>query len=161
MKYVEFYNKSFKKWLKDNNIKIYWIYNERKFVVAERFMRTLKQIYNHMTGVLKNVYFDVLNDTVDRYNIITVLKWSLLMLNLILACEYNVVSNAKDPKSKIGNHVRISRYINILAKGYAPYWSEEVFVISKIRDTVDVINDLNGEEIVGTFYERKLQKNNQ
>ena len=106
--------------------------------------------------MLKNVYFDVLNDSVDRYNIMTVLKWSLLMLNLILAPEYNVVSYVKDPKSKIGNHVRISRYINILAKGYASYWSEEVFVISKIWDTVDVINDINGEEIVETFYERKL-----
>ena len=68
--------------------------------------------------------------------------------------EYNVDSNAKDPKFKIGNHVRISKYKNIFAKGYAPTWSEEVFLISKIKNTVPwtyILNDLNGEKIVGTF----------
>ena len=69
--------------------------------------------------------------------------------------EYNVDSDAKDPKFKIGYHVR-----NIFAKEYAPNWSEEVFVISKIKNTVPwtyVINDLNGEEIFGTFYGKELQ----
>ena len=77
--------------------------------------------------------------------------------------EYNVDSNEKDPKFKIGDHVRISKYKNILAKGYNPNWSEEVFVISKIKNTVPctyVISDLKGEEIVGTFYEKELQKTN-
>ena len=77
--------------------------------------------------------------------------------------EYNVDSNEKDPKFKIGDHVRISKYKNILAKGYTPNWSEEVFVISKIKNTVPctyVISDLKGEEIVGTFYEKELQKTN-
>ena len=72
--------------------------------------------------------------------------------------------NDKDPKFKVGDHVRISKYKNIFAKGYTPNWSEEVFVISKIKNTVPwtyAINDLNGEEIIGTFYERKLQKTNQ
>ena len=77
--------------------------------------------------------------------------------------EYNVDSNEKDPKFKTGDHVRISKYKNILAKGYTPNWSEEVFVISKIKNTVPctyVISDLKGEEIVGTFYEKELQKTN-
>ena len=72
--------------------------------------------------------------------------------------------NDKDPKFKVGDHVRISKYKNIFAKGYTPNWSEEVFVISKIKNTVPwtyVINDLNGEEIIGTFYEKELQKTNQ
>ena len=72
--------------------------------------------------------------------------------------------NDKDPKFKVGNHVRISKYKNIFAKGYTPNWSEEVFIISKIKNTVPwtyVINDLNGEEIIGTFYEKELQKTNQ
>ena len=72
--------------------------------------------------------------------------------------------NDKDPKFKFGDHVRISKYKNIFAKGYTPNWSEEVFVISKIKNTVPwtyVINDLNGEEIIGTFYEKELQKTNQ
>ena len=70
----------------------------------------------------------------------------------------------KDPKFKVGDHVRISKYTNIFAKGYTPNWSEEVFVIKKVKNTVPwtyVINDLNGEEIIGTFYEKELQKTNQ
>ena len=78
--------------------------------------------------------------------------------------EYNEESNKKDPKFKAGDHVRISKYKNIFAKGYAPNSSEEVFVINKINDTVPwtyVINDLNGEEIIGSFQEKELQKTNQ
>ena len=77
--------------------------------------------------------------------------------------EYNVDSNEKDPKFQVGYHVRISKYRNIFAKGYAPNWSEEVFVISKSKNTVlwiYVINDLNGEQISETFYEKELQKTN-
>ena len=78
--------------------------------------------------------------------------------------EYNVDSDEKDPKFKVGDHVRISKYKNIFAKRYTPNWSEEVFVISKIKKTVPqtyVINDFNGEEIIGTFYEKELQRTNQ
>ena len=67
--------------------------------------------------------------------------------------------NDKDPKFKVGDHVRISKYKNIFAKGYTPNWSEEVFV-SKIKSPVPgtyVINDLNSEEIIGSFYEKELQ----
>ena len=72
--------------------------------------------------------------------------------------------NNKDLKFRVGDHVRISKYKNIFAKGYTPNWSEEVFISSKIKNTVPwtyVINDLNGEEIIGTFYENELQKTNQ
>ena len=72
--------------------------------------------------------------------------------------------NVKDPKFNVGDHVRISKYKNTFARGYTPNWSEEGFVISKIKNTVPwtyVINDLNREEIIGTFYEKELQKNNQ
>ena len=59
----------------------------------------------------------------------------------------------KHPKFKVGDHVRISKYKNIFAKGYTSNWSEEVFVVSKIKNTVAyVISDLNGEEITGSFY---------
>ena len=64
--------------------------------------------------------------------------------------EYSEDSNKKDPKFIVGDHVRISKYKNIFAKGYTPNWSEEVFVVSKITITVPwtyVISDLNGEEI--------------
>ena len=78
--------------------------------------------------------------------------------------EYNENSNKKNPKLKIGDRVRISKYKNIFAKGYAPNWSEEVFLISKIKNTVPwtyVVSDLNGEEITGSFYEKELQKTSQ
>ena len=71
--------------------------------------------------------------------------------------------NDKDPKFKVRDHVRISKYRNIFAKGYTPNWSEEVFAVSKIKNRVlwtYVINDLNGEEVIGTFYEKELQKTN-
>ena len=72
--------------------------------------------------------------------------------------------NDKDPKFKVGDHVRISKYKNIFAKGYTPNWSEEGFVIEKIKNTVPwtyVINDLNGDKIIGTFYEKVQQRTNQ
>ena len=68
----------------------------------------------------------------------------------------------KNPKFKVGDHVRISKYKNIFAKGYTQNWSEEVFIVSKTKDTVPwtyVISDLNGEKITGSFYEKELQKN--
>ena len=73
-------------------------------------------------------------------------------------------SNDKDPKFKVVDHVRISKCKNIFAKGYTPNWSEEIFVIKKVKNTVPwtyVINDLNDDEIIGTFYEKELQKTNQ
>ena len=72
--------------------------------------------------------------------------------------------NDKDPKFKISYIVRISKYANIFPKGYVPNWSEEVFVIKKVKNNVpwtNVISDLKGEEIAGAFYEKELQKTNQ
>ena len=71
--------------------------------------------------------------------------------------EYIEEINKKDPKFKIGDHVRISKYKNIFSKGYLPNWSEEVFVINKVKNTFPwtyLINDLNGKEIKGGFYEK-------
>ena len=78
--------------------------------------------------------------------------------------EYVEESNIKDPKFKIGDHVRISKYKNIFANGYTPNWSEEIFIVNKVKNTMPwtyEINDLNGEEIIGSFYEKELQKTNQ
>ena len=163
----EFYNKSFKKLLEDNDIKMHSTYNEGKSVVPERFIRTLKnKIFKHMTAVSKNVYFDVLNDIVDKYNNTyhRTIKMKPIDAKSDSYAEYNVDSHEKGPKFQVDGHLRISKYKNIFAKGYAPNWSEEVFVISKVKNTVPwtyVISDLNGEETVGTFYEKELQKTNQ
>ena len=78
--------------------------------------------------------------------------------------EYNEQSNEKDPKFKVGHHVRISKFKNIFAKGYTPNWSDEIFIVKKIKNAVSwtyIISDLNGEEIVGSFYEKELQRTNQ
>ena len=78
--------------------------------------------------------------------------------------EYVEESNEKDPKFKVGDRVRISKYKNVFAKEYAPNWSQEVFILDKVKNTVPwtyEINDLNREKIMGSFYEKKLQKTNQ
>ena len=159
----EFYNAYFKKWLRDNNIVMYSTHNEGKSVVAERFIRTLKsKIYKYMTSISKNVYIDKLDDIVDGYNNTyhTTIKMKPIDVkdNTYINAEKEI--NNKDPKFKVGDHV----YKNIFAKGCMPNWSEEVFVIKKVKNTVPwtyVINDLNGEEVAGTFYEKELQKTNQ
>ena len=163
----EFYNASFKKWLRDNDIVMYSTHNEGKSVVAERFIRTLKsKIYIHMTSISKNVYIDKLDDIVDDYNNTyhTAIKMKPINVKDNTYINTDKEINNKDPIFKVGDHVRISKDKNIFAKDYTPNWSEEVFVITKVKNTVlctYVINDLNGEEITGTFYEKELQKTNQ
>ena len=163
----EFYNVYFKKWLRDNDIVMYSTNNEGKSVVAERFIRTLKgKIYKYMTSISKNLYIDKLVDIVDKYNNTyhTTIKMKPIDVKDNTYINASKEINNKDPKFKVGDHVRISKYKNIFAKGYMPNWSEEVFVIKKVKNTIPwtyVINDLNGEEITGTFYEKELQKTNQ
>ena len=163
----EFYYNSFKKWLKDNDTEMYSIHNEGKSAAAERFIRTLKnKIYKYMTSVSKNVYIDKLDDTVDEYNNTYHGKIKIKPVDVKDDTYINFEKevNDKNLKFKVGDHVRISKYEDIFAKGYTPNWSEEVFVISKIKNTIPwtyVINDLNGEEIIGTFYQKELQKTNQ
>ena len=108
----------------------------------------------------------MLDDIVHKYN--NTVDRTIKMKPIHVKDNTYIVSkkevNDKNPKFKVGDHVRISKYKNIFAKGYAPNWSEEVFIIIKIKNTVRwtyVINDLNGKEITGTFYEKELQKTNQ
>ena len=163
----EFYNSSFKKWLQDNDIAMYSTHNDGKSVVAERFIKTLKnKIYEYMTSISKNVYIDKLDDIVNKYNDTyhRTIKMKPIDVEDNTYINIDKEVNIKDPKFEIGDHVRISKYKNIFAKGYTPNWSEEIFVIKEIKNTVPwtyVINDLNGEEIIGTFYEKELQKTNQ
>ena len=141
--------------------------NEGKSVIAERFIRTLKnKIYKYMTSILKNVYIDKLHDIVKKYNNTyhksTKMKPVDVKDNTYINFKKEV--NDKNPKFEVGDHVRISKYKNIFTKGYMPNWSEEIFIIKKIKNTVPwtyVINDLNGEEIIGTFYENEMQKTDQ
>ena len=146
---------------------MYSTHNEGKSVVAERFIRTLKsKIYKHTTSISKNVYIDKLDDIVDEYNNTyhTTIKMKPIDVEDNTYINISKKINYKDPKFKAGDRVRILKYKNIYAKGYMPNWSEEVFVIKKVKNTVPwtyVINDLNSEEIIGSFYEKELQKTNQ
>ena len=156
----EFYNISFKKWLKDNNIKMHSAHNKGKFVAAERFIRTLKnKNYKHMTAVSKNMYINKLNDIINEYNNIyyRTIKMKPIEVKDNTYIGFIKEVNDKDPKFKVGDQIRISKYKNIFAKGYTANWSQEVFVIKEVKNTVlwtYVINDLHSEEIIGTFYEK-------
>ena len=89
-----------------------------------------------MTAISKNVYFDVLNDFVNKYNntVHKTLKIKPLDVTDNSCAEYNKDFDKKDPKFKVGDHVRISKYKNIFGKGDTPNWSEEIFAISKIQN---------------------------
>ena len=119
-----------------------------------------------MTSVSKNVYIDKLDGIVNEYNntFHRTIKMKHVDAKDNTYIDFKKEVNDKNPKFKVGGHVRISKYKNIFAKVYAPNWSEEVFVIKKVKNTVPwtyVVNDLNGEEIIGIFYEKELQKTNQ
>ena len=145
---------------------MYSIHNERKPVLPEKFTRTLKnKIYKYMTAVSKNGYIDKLDDIVNEYNNThhRTIKMKPVDVKDNTYIDFEKEVNNKDSKFKIGDHVIIFKYKNICAKGYMPNWSEEVFITSKIKNTVPwtyIINDLNGEEIIGKFYEKELQKIN-
>ena len=160
----EFYNNVLKKWLSDNDIIMYSTYNEGKSVVAERFIRTLKnKLYKHMTATGKNVYYDVLDDAVNKYNNT---KHSTIKMKPIDVGDNNKrvyvdEHNEKDSRFKVGNRVRIPKFKNIFAKEYTPNWSKEIFIVNKINDTAPHtynLKDLNDEEIIGSFYDREIQK---
>ena len=103
-----------------------------------------------MATISKNVCFDVLDDIVNKNNntVHRTIKMKPIDVTDDSYAEYNEDLNKKDSKFKVGDHVRIWKYKNLFAKGYALNWSEEVFVLSKTKNTVPwtyVSNDINGE----------------
>ena len=115
----EFYNTTFKDFLKITNTEMYSTYNEGMSVVAERFMRTLKnKVFKHMTAISKNVYFNVLDDFVDKYNntVHKTIKMKPIDIMGYSYAKYNENSNKKDPKFKVSDHVRISKKFFLLVK---------------------------------------------
>ena len=113
-----------------------------------------------MTSISKNVYIDKLDGIVNEYNNTNhrTTKMKPIDVKDNTWIDFGKAVNDNDPKFKVGDHVRISKFKNIFAKGYTPNWSEEIFVIKKTVPLTYVIDDLNGEEITGTFYEKELQK---
>ena len=147
-----------------HDIAMYSTQNEGKSVFAEKFIRKLKnKTYRYMTSILKNVYIDKLDDIVNEYNNTYHRTIEMKSIDVKNNTYINIGKevNDKDPKFKVGDHVRVSKYKNIFAKGYTPNLFAEIFVIKEIKNTIPwtyVINDLNGEEIIGTHYEKELQK---
>ena len=116
-----------------------------------------------MTTVSKNVYYDVLDDIVKKHNNTrhNTIKMKPVNVKDNTYINTNKKINNKDPKFKVGDRVTVSKYKNVFAKGYVPNWSEEVFVVNKIKNTVTwtyEINDLNGEKVIGSFYEKNSQR---
>ena len=143
---------------------MYSTYNEGKSVVTERFIRTLKnKLYKHMTATGKNVYYDVLDYIVNEYNNT---KHSTIKMKPVDVKDNNKrvcidEHNKKDSRFKVGDRVRMSKFKNIFAKGYTPNWNKKIIIVDKINHTVPYtynIKDLNDEEIIGSFYDRELQK---
>ena len=138
---------------------MYSTFNEGKSVVAERFIRTLKnKLYKHMAATGKNVYYDVLDDRVNKYN--NTKHSTIKMKPKDVKNDNNRifidVHNEKSARYNVGDRARISKFKNIF-----PNSSREIFIINKINDTVPYtynLKDLNGEEIIGSFYDRELQK---
>ena len=146
---------------------MYSTYNEGKSLVAERFIRTSKnKIFKQMTAVSKNNYFDVLDDIVNKYNntVHRTIKVNHIDVTPESYAEYNEDQIKKILSLKLVILLEFHNTKNIFAKGCTPNWSEEAFVLSKIKNPVPwtyVISDLNGGLITRTFYEKELQKTNQ
>ena len=118
---------------------MYSTYNEGKHVVAERFIRTIKnKICKYMTSISRNVYIDNLDNIVHKYNNKKhrAIKMKPIDVKDNTYIDFRKEVNDNDPKFEVGDHVRISKYKNIFAKGYTRNWSEEIFVIKEIKNTV-------------------------
>ena len=152
--------------LQNNSIEMYSRHDEGKSGVAKRFIRTLgNKIYKYMTSISKNVHIDKLDDIMNKYNNAyhSTIKMKPADVKSNTCIQSSKEINDRDLKFETGDIVKISKSKNIFAKGFTPNWSEEVFVINKVKNIVPwiyFINDPNGEEIVGIFYEKNLPKTN-
>ena len=171
---VEFYNKGFKTLLEEEGIKLYSTENEEKSSVVERWNRTIKNnLWKYFTASNSISYIDFLPDLLDKYN---KTKHRSIKMTPEEACRKEnedrvylnlygqEISQTAKPKYKVDDKVKISKYKRVFDKGYTPNWTEEIFVFDKIQYTNPItykIKDLNGEEILGTFYDQELSRASQ
>ena len=123
-----------KSWLEKNGIKIFSTHNDGKPVVTQTFIITLKnKIYKDMTSLLKIVYIDKLANIVNKCNNTyhRTIKMKPIDVKNNTYIDFGKENNDKSPEFKVGDHVRISKYKYIFAKGYTPNYFEEIFVIKK------------------------------
>jgi hypothetical protein len=171
----EFENTTVKNFFKEQGVHYFFAYNtEIKCALVERFNRTMKnKMWRYMTYKKTKRYIDVLDDLVHSYNNTyhRSIKMAPVSVNEKNIKEvwnnlygHTFADRAKAKKVfkyKLGDFVRLSHYRHPLAKGYEEGWTEEIFVVSKQSPRVPVVykvKDLNGEEIIGSFYEQELQK---
>ena len=117
---------------------MYSTHNWGKSVVAERVYRTLKnKIYKYLNSISKNGYINKLDDVVNKYNNTyhNIIKMKPVDVKSNTYIDSSKEVNDEDHKFKIDDSVRISKYKNVFAKGYVPNWSEEVYVITKTKNT--------------------------
>ena len=119
-----------------------------------------------MTSISKYVYIDQLDDIVNKFNNTYYSKIKMKPFNVksSTCIDFHKKKKKEYPIFKVGDHVGTSKNKNIIVEGNVPNWSEEVFEIKRIKNNIPwtcVISDLKGEEIVGTFYEKRLKTTNQ
>jgi hypothetical protein len=170
----EFFNKEFKKLCYDNKIHLYSTFSELKACIVERFNRTLREkMQRYFTFKDSNRYIEVLDDIVSSYNnsyhrsikqtpnSVTKEDESKIFLNLYKYDKQDGPKCEIKIRLKINDKVRISKSKTTFEKGYAPNWTIEYFFIKKILPTSPptfILQDLLGEELSGSFYEKELQK---
>ena len=166
----EFYNKNVM-----DLIELYSTENEEKSSIVERWIRTMKdKMWKYFTDNNTNTYIDVLPDLLEDYN--NTVHSSIKMTPIEASKKENEFivwknlypnrykKNNIEPKFSVGDEVRIIKKKKVFEKGYTTRWTEEIFTIREIRETNPItykLEDLNGEEIKGTFYEPELQKTEQ
>ena len=140
---------------------MYSTHNKGKSVVAEKFIRTVKnKIYKYMTSISENVYIDKSNDIVHEYNKTyhSIIKMKLVDIKSSTYIGFNVEENDEDLKFGVGDYVRLWKYKKIFTKDYTPNWSLKKFLLLKKLKIpwAYVICDLNGKEIIWMFYKKEL-----
>ena len=172
---TEFYNKNMNDLRKLNNIELYSTENEEKSSIAERWIRTMKEkMWKYFTDNNTYKYIDVLPDLVEDYN--NTVHSSTKLTPIDASKKKNELTvwrnlypdryktSRLNPKFSVGDEVRITKKKKDFEKGYTTRWTEEIFTIKEIRETNPItykLEDLQGEEIKGTFYEPELQKTEQ
>jgi transposase InsO family protein len=167
----EFYNKNMDSWLKENNINRYSTYGEHKSAVVERFNRTLKTtMWKRFTALNTRNWVDMLDKLMFDYNkrYHSTIKMAPTEASKSEASDPPQPMNNRPtkgkPKFKVKDKVRISRTKGLFEKGYLPNWSEEIYEIVKVKNTIPftyILKDMNNEDIVGSFYTEELQKTTQ
>ena len=140
---------------------MYSTHNEGKSVIAERFIKTLKaKIYKKMTASNSKSYLPYLNKLVHQNNN----TYHHPIKKKTIDADYSALTekietNSKVPKFKVNDRARITKYRNIFSKDYTKNWSREIFIIDsvlKANPWTYKVEDLNGEKIIGSFYEKEL-----